>query len=213
MHTAVLSLALTAGLLLPAGSEQVRSFSETFDTDGASSVMLDVPLGEVEIVGSAGTRIEVDVVLECGRGWGSGSCPERAENIELVSRHRGGRLIIEVDGYSKWRNRGLEVNVKVRVPAQMKFELDMGIGEVEIRDMTGDISVDMGIGEVTLRMSADDVDSVNLDTGIGEASLRTPSGNSEAAGLFANEVAWKKGNGEATIKVDLGIGEIDVRLR
>ncbi len=212
MPTSLLSLVLAAGIAFTAPGEQVRSWSETYDTDGVVLVKLDVPVGEVEIQASSGDRVEIELTLECGSGWGTSRCSERAKRIELVSNRRGDRLVIEIEGYSKWRNRGMHVNLTMRLPAALELEIDMGIGELTLRDLSSDVTVDLGIGEVSLVTAIDHIGSVSLDTGIGEASLRTPEGRNQAVGLLGNEVTWDQGRGTARIKIDLGIGEISVRL-
>ena len=101
----------------------------------------------------------------------------------------------------------------MQVPQHLALAVDMGIGDLEIEGMRNDVTVDMGIGEATLRMRAEDVGRVALDTGIGETSLRTPEGRRGSSGLFTSEVDWPGARGEARVRVDLGIGEVDVRLQ
>ena len=57
------------------------------------------------------------------------------------------------------------------------------------------------------------VSRVSLDTGIGESSLSTNRGRSSSAGLCTRELAWTDGNGDSEIRIELGIGEISVKLR
>ncbi len=212
MRAVMLPLLLAATLSAGSSDEVVRTFSQEYATRDITSVLLDVPVGEVEIGPGGSDRVEIEVVLECDTGWRSRSCRDRAERIELVSRERNGRLSIDVEGYSAWRSRGLEVHLEVRLPARMALSLDMGIGEVEIRDLESDVTVDLGIGEVFVGMDESRIAKVLLDAGIGETSLRTSDGKSSVAGLFTSELSWDEGDGEATIRIDLGIGEIDVRI-
>ena len=41
---------------------------------------------------------------------------------------------------------------------------------------------------------------------------RYPGGRLEAAGLFGNDLSWNDGSGSARVRLDLGIGEVDLRL-
>ena len=50
------------------------------------------------------------------------------------------------------------------------------------------------------------------DTSIGEATLRTPERRLSSSGLFTPELSWDNGPGQATIQIDLGIGEVEVRI-
>ena len=107
----------------------------------------------------------------------------------------------------------MDVKVRVRAPAALATTVDMGIGELHVEDMTGDLTLDLGIGEIEVRAREENVGSVRLDVGTGEASLRgVDLGRRQSAGLFVRELAWDGGRGSARLRIDLGIGEIDVRL-
>jgi len=106
----------------------------------------------------------------------------------------------------------MHISMKFRVPAPLDLAVDMSIGELQLRAVAGKVIVDMSIGEVSLRMRQADVGRLSMDTGIGESSLVTPAGRSESVGLFTRELRCDEGQGEARIRIDLGIGEVDVRL-
>jgi hypothetical protein len=212
------SLLLTSLVLCLASpvlaDDLVRTIEDSFETRGVRELYFDMPVGQLKIEASSGDRVELVVKLECGDGWGSSSCPDRAERIVVGRDNDDDRLSVAIEGYSKWRNRGLQVYVALQVPERLSLMVDMGIGELHVTGMRNDVTVDMGIGEANVRMAGDDVGSVALDTGIGEASLRTPEGKKRgSSGLFTSEVTWSEAKGEAKLRVDLGIGEIDVRLQ
>lgn len=208
--------AILAGLPLlveTTPEDPVRRVDESFDASGLRDLAIDMPVGRLLLTGDDGDRVQAEMTIECQRhAWGSSSCPARAQDVELHVERRGDRLEIDLDGYSTWGSRGMEVTLRVRAPGRLSTFLDLGIGELEVEDMGADLTADVGIGEVTVRMAERDVASVQLDAGIGEASLRGDLGRRESAGLFVKELAWSEGTGRARVRVDLGIGEIDVRL-
>ena len=57
------------------------------------------------------------------------------------------------------------------------------------------------------------VRSVSLDAGLGEVHLSYPGGKLEAGGIFDNVLRWEEGSGAAKLRLEAGVGEIDVRLR
>lgn len=210
----VLVLVVPATAAAGAGADElVRTVSESYDAADLAALDVDFPVGELTIEGTDGDRVEVEIRLECDEdGWRSDSCRDRAESIGLDADSSGDRLHLGIDGFSRWRNAGLHVHMTVRTPARLTLGVDMSIGELSVAAMRGDVTIDMGIGEATVRMSAADVAEVVMDAGIGESSLRAPDVRRGASGLFVSETAWRDGRGEARIRVDLGIGEIDVRL-
>ena len=193
---------------------EVKSLSEEFDTAGYNGITLEVSVGEVRIEGADVSRVQAEVRVRCPRRMDLDECRDRAEDVEITAVDSRGKLNLEVRGLSKWRSRGMNVDVHFTVPEDLPFELDMGIGEVEIVDMRSDLTVDMGIGEVSVRMDEDVVGSVTLDNGIGESDLLYSDGKQSTSGILAGkDVVWDKGPGTHEVVVELNIGEIEVRLK
>ncbi len=62
-------------------------------------------------------------------------------------------------------------------------------------------------------MDESHVRSVDLDAGLGEVRMDYEGGRLEASGLFDNVLRWDEGSGSSRLRLETGIGEIDVRLR
>ena len=215
--TLTTALAVLVGIAIatptPATADEVRTFSESFDASTLSEVYVDFPIGELRVEGTSSQRIMVEVKIECSRERSLDACMDKAEGISLASREGSDRVDLSIEGFSRWRNRGMHIEMKVLVPHALNVRIDMSIGELELEELFGDVKVDMSIGEVSMRSSEEMVGHISLDTGIGESSLATTRGRSSSAGLFTRELAWTEGNGDAEIQIELGIGEISVRLR
>ena len=218
LFTAVVILFMLAGLspvVLAAGPQQreVKSLSEEFNASGYEGITLEVSVGEVHIEGADVERVSAEVRVMCPRRMDLDECRDRADDVEITADDSRGKLVLEVKGLSKWRSRGMNVDVHFTVPEDLPFELEMGIGEVEIVGMRNDLKVDLGIGEVSVRMDEDVVGSVTLDNGIGESDLLYSDGKQSTSGFLAGkDVVWEKGPGTHEVIVELNIGEIEVRL-
>ena len=219
LFTAVVILFMLAGLspvVLAAGPQQreVKSLSEEFDTSGYEGITLEVSVGAVHIKGADVDQVLAEVRVRCPRRMDLDECRDRADDVEITADDSRGKLVLEVRGLSKWRSRGMNVDVHFTVPEDLPFELDMGIGEVEIVDLRSDLKVDLGIGEVSIRMDEEVVGSVTLDNGIGESNLLYSDGKQSTSGfLGGKEVVWNRGPGTHEVIVELNIGEIEVRLK
>ncbi len=208
----LLSVILMAfGVAIPAHSDEIRTFHRSFDTEGLRAIVVDIPVGEVEIKGSSSDKIKVDVTVECN--WKKSRCVELAEELDLVARQWDDEITLDVEGMRKWRSLGMHLEVRMTAPASMSLELDMGVGDVEISGFRGDLTVDLGVGEVEVRMDESHVRSVDLDTGLGEVRMDYQGGRLEASGLFDNVLRWDEGSGSSKLRIEAGIGEIGVRLR
>ena len=210
------TLAVFALVLIPAaaaGADEVRTLDRNFDASALESVYVDFPIGELEVKGTQSERLMVQLVIECRRERSMDACRDRADDIELEARERDENVELWIEGFSRWRSRGMQISMVVLVPERLDVTVDMSIGELKLEELLGSVTVDMGIGEVSLTGSEEMVNRVSLDTGIGESSLTTHRGRSSSAGVFTREISWTEGNGDNDIRIDLGIGEIAVELR
>jgi hypothetical protein len=210
----------------------VRTIDQTFDSSDFETVVFDLNVGEMKVAGTDNGTIRAEIRVRCQSGRDRDRCEKKAEYVELDIEERHGRLYLEVAGTGLWRSRDILVEAVLTIPKTMPLELevgtgevevenlgstlsfDMGVGEVTLTNLSGDVTVDMGIGEITLTMPESAVGEVMLDNGIGETELRHKEGRNAVEGILGGtDVHWKSGPGPHTVKIDLNVGEIKVRLR
>jgi hypothetical protein len=151
------------------------------------------------------------VKVECNRR--TNRCMEAAKALRLVYNTTGSRLRVEVKHWPKVGHRGLHVVARINVPRDLPLRTDLGVGELNIEGIAGDLTVDVGVGEVSITLPKEAIGSVTLDTGIGEANLVASGRRYESSGFLAQELRWDKGPGRAGVSVNCGVGEIDVTLK
>ena len=97
------------------------------------------------------------------------------------------------------------------VAEQTWLSASIGRNSVELPNLE---DLDTWLGEVSVDLLAAEVNSVFLDAGIGETELRVPDGwvRDERSFLVGSESSWRNGLGEARINIDVGVGEVVVRL-
>ncbi len=211
MRKICIPLILVLAAALPFMADGIRTETEAISAENLKIVIADVAVGEVTIEGVKGNKVEAELRVSCSSSREKNQ--KQAEEIRLEVRESGGRLTLEVDGYSKWNSDGIEVELSLKVPADLEIRVDMGVGELSIKDMKAEVEVDLGVGEVDVEMPHEGVRSVRLEVGIGEADLSIPSGHVESDGWLGQDIRWEGGDGEARIRIDVGVGEIDVNLR
>ncbi len=236
MRRLLIALALVAVLVAPAeaqsGDRVVRTFSQNYDRAGHSGVIFELNVGEMEVTGTSSDTIRAEVRIQCARGRDRDKCEEQARDVELNSYERRGRLYVEVEGTGLWRSRTATVHVILSVPEDMPTQIEVGTGELTVKDIAGDVdiemnigeltvdnvrgnvAIDMGIGEVSVTMPQDAVGEVTLDNGVGETELRHRDGRNAVEGILGGtDVHWNSGTGPSSVNVELNVGEIRVRLR
>ena len=206
LFLAILLLVASAGF---AGVE--RTLEQRFETGGIDTVHLDVSVAEVMVRGVSGDRLLATVEVRCS-AWSGDACRRRAEAIELESRVRGRDLILDLEGYPR-SSKGLSVDILIHMPRHLALSADMGVGEVRVEGLDGDIDLDLGVGEVDIEARREEVGVVRLESGVGDVELRVDGNRLEGSGFISQDLRWEEGPGRAAIRADCGVGEITVRLR
>ncbi|HEX4961950.1 MAG TPA: hypothetical protein VF173_14005 [Thermoanaerobaculia bacterium] len=209
------ALILAAALLwvVPAGaSEVVRSFRQQIPIANAHKIHLDFPVAELNVDSGASNQVGLDVKVKCKEK--TGRCADRAHELKLVYDNTGEVFKIEMKKFPKWHgSHNLQIVAHITVPRDLALKAELGVGELTIHGMAGDLTVDLGVGQVNIDLPKEAIASVSLDTGIGEASLVAAGRHYESSGLLTKELSWDKGTGRSKVKVDCGVGEIDVVLK
>ena len=209
---ALVALALAALTLAPpaAADRRVRSLTGDMATTGIERIELRLPVASVRIEPSPDDRVRVDLEVRCS--FDSEGCEERAERLSLDSSRDGSTLRVRVDGMQSLRSLRLKIKGRILVPNGKAIDINLPVGELEIRGVTGDLDVDVGCGEVTIAMREHDVRSVRMGVGVGEANFSVAGRHIEGEGWLGQKVRWSEGPGASRVAVSLGVGELGIRL-
>jgi hypothetical protein len=213
MKRTLASLTVLCACAAMAAAGESRTVEGTAHLEPEQEVRLDFPVGELEISGVEGDTFRIELVGRCRHR--SSRCGEHLEEIAIEIRQRGSAVSVEVAPHSQWRWwDSLQIEARVSHPADRPLRVDMSVGELNIEGLRHDLEVDLGVGEVSVDLPVSAVKSVSLDAGIGEAELLVPEGwvEGERSFLVGSECSWRDGPGEARVHVEVGVGEVVVRL-
>lgn len=207
---------LAALLLVPAtalagSSEAVAKSERALSAAGVSTLSVEAQVGEFTFTGEARSDVQVRLTVRCERPV-KPVCRDAARRITLGSATRDETLAVKIEGWPKTRDDGLHLELDVAMPRDLGLEADLGVGEVEVSGIDGGLSLDLGVGEVSVKAAESSVRRVSLEVGVGEASLRVGGRVVEGKGFLGSDLDWKQGVGRAALRVDCGVGEVDVRL-
>jgi hypothetical protein len=210
-----LAWALALAALAPAAARAdvtVRTLDQDLPAAGLESVAFRGQVGEVQVVGTSGESVKLEVALLCDRERDR-DCREAAARVDLRVRRSGDRLQLAVEDWPKLRGGGLSIRARLELPKHLAVEVDMGVGEVSVAGVEADVEVDTGVGEVTVEAREAHFRSVKMDTGVGEVTLEVGGRTVEGSGFVGGHLSWRRGPGQGHIEVDTGVGEIRVVLR
>lgn len=207
-----LGCAIVVGQAFAVEPAPVRQIDQQHPLEGAAGVNLKVPVGDLEIVGSARDNVGVHVDIHCKKSDRS-NCLDAAGRISLSVRRDGNWLIVDVDGFPKLGGGGLSADVRLELPAGLRFQTDTGVGDIRISGLENDIEVDTGVGDITVRAALSKVKSINADSGVGDVTLTVDGNKTSGSGFVGKGLEWTGGKGTTHLELDSGVGDISIELK
>lgn len=202
--------------LMAATAAAAGDYSRTlnFDrpADGIKAVRIEAGVGEIEILATKDPTIMVRVEVSASGSsfWGSRRSSRDLEGIELKVDDRAGTLVLRLHPERRSKDWGEEWSVYL--PESIARHVELGVGDVSILDAAADVSVEVGVGEVEIEGTHAAYRSVSAECGVGDVSLRTPEGSEDGSGFISHEL-HARGPGDAVIDVEVGVGDVVIRLR
>ncbi len=170
-----------------------EKFEEQFEADlgGVDAVKLSIVNGSIGVETWGGNQVKIEM-HEKVRVNNYVDAQTLADEIKLIGRREGSRLVIELDygSIKKEHRKYFSGSVDVKLPARLDLDLNTVKGSVDIDEIEGDLSVDTTNG------------NINADGCGGDAELETTNGNI-TAGLIHGRTDAETTNGNITLE---GIG-------
>ena len=165
----------------------------------------------------------MEVRLEPRRGGFFSSMKKAQREVdeaELRTDASRGTLDLEIETRSD--DRHFEEQWTIELPARLAFDLELGVGDVEIRGLVGvgdvlvegiagDVSIELGVGDASVRGAAADYGSVEGSGGVGDARLTVKGERISSSGFVGHSAEWT-GDGDHFIEISVGVGDARVTL-
>jgi hypothetical protein len=209
-----LPLILTA--LMVTVNAQASDVERSFDLDrpaaGVTRIVLEVGVGDVEVIADESGRITAHVEVSASKSWrGSARARRELEAMELESELKGEALHLRMSEHGD-DDRHFGEDWTLHVPTGVAIEIEQGVGDLRILDIAAAIEVELGVGDVRIEGEHAAFGSIEGQCGVGDVSLRTPIERTEGSGFIAHTLE-AQGPGKAAIDVQVGVGDVDIRLR
>lgn len=200
--------ALLAGTPV-AADETLRTFTFDREAGALTTVAIEAGVAEVEVIASDVTTIKVEVDIESGKS--ATRMRKIVDRLELRAEERGGRLHLEVVN-APHHDRDYSEVWTVQIPRTLELELEVGVGDVRVLDVAARVSVETGVGDIRIEGEHNAFGRVRASCGVGDVEIRTPEGRADADG-FIGKSSSLRGPGKADLDVEVGVGDITIRLR
>lgn len=198
----VLALTLIASLSCISTIAYAKQLNAEFPAAELTRLEIQNGVGEVKIEQSDVANISIEVDVKAAKKWFFSSA--KVDEATLQSDISKGRLTLSVpmdDTEQKWL---------VKIPKGMALDLQLGVGEIDVRGDVSDIDADIGVGSFKADVELARYGAVAMSAGVGEVNLKTKAAVEESRHLVGGELQYQ-GNGQAKLSVDVGVGDAVVR--
>jgi len=231
MTRTTIALLVCLAVAIPAAAGSTRTIDGAVSADGITKMRLDAGVGDIIVTAVDGAaEITVEVRLEPRRGGFFSSMKKAQREVdEAELRMDVSRGVLRLEIETDTNDRHFEENWTIEVPARVDFDLDLGVGDVEVTGLRGSLNADIGVGDIAAESVRGDV---NLDVGVGEARvvgaaadygsvagsggvgdsrLMVRGEKVSSSGFVGHSAEWT-GDGEHYIEIEIGVGDARVTL-
>lgn len=209
MRPLILSL-LPIGLLsCSAMAEECKDINFSLDSHDIRTLTLDVGAGYLGITGSDDDDAPIEIQAEACADTRS-----RLDEMDIIYERRGDTWVVETESgdnnfsiFSLFnRAYNTRIDIDLMVPAGLLLRIDDGSGDMDIRDVRGELVIDDGSGDIHI---IDITGPVRIDDGSGDIELRNIEFRVEIKD-GSGDIYIDRVGGDVIIEDD-GSGDIDVR--
>jgi hypothetical protein len=187
-------------------AEEVKVLEKVIDVKSFTKLILEVPVGDIQVKVSKSNEISLVVELQPDEDWLGRSSD--LSDAEISIRDDGSSLKLKVDLED---DDDVEQSWTVTMPAEMALALNLGVGSAQVDDLTSDINVDVGVGEIDIDVDTSLYDSIKLDAGVGDTSIKGGKGRYERDQVLVTSSSQLHGEGKKELEANVGVGDIEVR--
>ncbi|PCJ19980.1 MAG: hypothetical protein COA96_16040 [SAR86 cluster bacterium] len=201
------SLLIAASLFSTAAvAASSKTISRVIDASSLESVEFEISVGDVEIEVYDGDEIQLEIRIESQRSWLSFRKGD-VSDVELEVRGSGSYVFLGID------ERRIQQHWRIMLPASLAVQLDLGVGDVRIRDFTNSLEMNVGVGAARVGINDTDYAEIHLSAGVGDASIRGYNTGTDNERSFISAESYYHGSGDLQIDIEVGVGDVSVRNR
>jgi len=168
-----------------------RTIERTVAAADVKTLDVKANVGKIRLTAGRGDSVVITLVLTAqqrNRGWLGRDRWGDPAGVELEVKSGGGRLALDLRG----EREGLKEEWTIEAPERLAAKLRMGVGEMEVRDLSGGIDARVSVGDLRVEVPRGEIDA---ETNVGDVRVVTSTRS------YGN------------VRVEANVGGVDLRLR
>ena len=186
---------------------QTKAWSVTPDT----RLHFEFPVGGLRVEATDDSKVRLELMVKC-KNSDRDRCERFASRLRLDVDQDANDLRVKVEGYPKFGNHDINLQGVLLVPRSLEVKLEMGVGDLEIDGLAGDLEIELGVGEADLTLDSADYRTADIEVGVGDASLKASGKRRSSSGFLGRTVRWTEGSGPSRARLHIGVGDASVRM-
>jgi hypothetical protein len=193
-------------------ASETRNIEKVVELEKGQVVRIDISVAELRIEATERQDVGVELTVRCR--WHFNDCEDTLEDVAITSRSSSRRMTLELTGLSHWYSSMMAVEGTIEIPRASPLEVKMGVADLDVRGIEQDLRIDVGVGELDIRLPEAKIGEAFVDVGVGTVRFFGGSEHPEKhrSFLVGNEVHWADGAGKSELEIEVGVGEVRVRL-
>ena len=181
-----------------------KTITKTLDIDSGQKISFNVPVGSLKIKTCQCDELSLKVVVEPKDSDWNFFSSSNVDDAQLSVQQQSGGMKLAIndeDTKQKWT---------VTVPHQSALDIELGVGEVDIRNFGNSLDADVGVGSIDVDVNEQNYQVIDLETGVGNTDVDGFDRNPKTKRAMVSSSTRYRSEGDHHIYVDVGVGDAGV---
>jgi len=208
----LLLVTLLLALAAPANAaETLQAQTKAWTVTPGTRFHFEFPVGGLRVEASDDSKVRLELLVKCKHG-DIDRCERFASHLRLDVDQDDNDLRVKVEGYPKFGSSNINLQGTLLIPRSLEVKLEMGVGDLEVDGLEGDLEIELGVGEADLTLDSASYRTADVEVGVGDATLKASGKRRSSSGFLGRSVRWTEGTGPSRARVHIGVGDASLRM-
>ncbi len=209
---ALLSMSLS-GVALANDNQKSQRFEA--DVSQAQDITIDIPAGQVLVVGSAGSKLLAEVKASCkqDKKVDKANCETVLKDLGWSSKMgKGAALGLLPNKITRYDD--IQIEIKISVPNDKPLNVIQAAGDLSIEGTSACVNASLNAGQLNVKLKESQLASAELHAKVGDVKLTDTQGKTRSGerSLLVGADLTHKASGSCPLKAEVLAGEVHLSL-